>query len=229
MAASGSRDARRDACATGYVELHGMAGQGLCDQAEHALRAETTANPARALAQLRAANRDLGQVFSNPTHAALWGNMTVIATEFPNFIRACKQYGLAKDIVEMHDKQIELFEKPLVLPNLLDYYGNVYIASDSTLKQRQGLPEAETWYRSRPPQSLPGKLPLDWPQEARSRGRGQYSRRGDRGGVGHGNSFLHRYGGAEWTLHPYEKGREQTVMSAELCGTTIQLSGRPST
>ena len=114
-----------------------MAGQALCVQAEQALRStETNANPAHALSQVRAASRDLVYVFSNPTHAALLGNITVTETEFPNFIQACKQYGLAKDIVEMHDKQIELFQKPPVIPDLLNYAGNLYVTSGSTLKTK---------------------------------------------------------------------------------------------
>ena len=98
--------------------------------------ARRNANPAYALSQLSVANRDLGYIFSNPTHAVLMGTMKIIGTELPNFIRACKQYGLAKDMIELREKQIELFEKPPVILNLLDYDGCVYVASDSTLKAR---------------------------------------------------------------------------------------------
>ena len=92
----------------------------------------------QALCQLGAANRDLGLLHGNPNHLALLGNKPLVMGEFYHFILACKIYGLAKDLTDMCEERKELFEFPPVLPNLLDYYGDVLIVSDSTLETRKG-------------------------------------------------------------------------------------------
>ena len=97
--------ASRDAGATSSMGFVGCAGEILCCEAEYRLKyAMANAYQAHALSQVRAANRDLGNVHSNPNHAAVMGNFAVTHTESPIFVQACRQYSLAKDIVEMYDK-----------------------------------------------------------------------------------------------------------------------------
>ena len=86
--------------------------------------------------ELRAGTREVAELSSNTELLILLGNQPPGEGEFGNFIEACQKCGLALDLYKLYKKRPEIFRTPLTLPPILEYCGEIYIASDSTLKTR---------------------------------------------------------------------------------------------
>ena len=66
----------------------------------------------------------------------LLSQVPICQGEFANFVQACKLYDMTPDMARLHDWHKDLFVAQPVVPRTLDYFGNVFILSDSTLKAR---------------------------------------------------------------------------------------------